>query len=289
MTGRRTPDGAGARAQGLDSSPRACSIRGMRAQVCWAALATAVLLAAPAIAGEPIVLDYDIRYGPLRLVEMRTTADVDESRYTAVADVRTVGMAAMLFPWQSQARSAGRRAKSGLQPREHRSEGQYRGERRRVEIRYAEAGPVETSIEPPPEDDFREAVPAEMLAGTIDPLTATLAVLDSDCRGRLRIFDGRRRYDLALEDLGHGDVEPSSYRLYAGPARRCRARVEALGGFWQEDPRHSEKPTTLDYWVAQPNPHLPPVPVYVELAGARGTLRIHLTAIGQDPDRIGRR
>jgi hypothetical protein len=252
------------------------------------ALLLPVLAVAPA-AGEPVVLDYDVRFGPLRLVEMRTTATLQGRRYRAVADVRTVGIVATLFPWQSQARTDGWREESSLRPRQHRSEGLYRGERRLVEIDYTKEGAVRTQIEPPPEDDARDSVPLEMQRGTIDPLTATLAVLEADCRGTLRVFDGRRRYDLRLADLGQEVVEHSRHRLYAGPARRCRAIVEALGGFWRDDPRDSETPTTLDYWIARPERALPEVPVYIELAGARGTLRIHLTGIGEEAPRLGRR
>jgi hypothetical protein len=113
--------------------------------------------------------------------------------------------------------------------------------------------------------------------GTIDPLTATLAAIETGCRGTLRVFDGRRRYNLNMTDMGEAEVEAASQQLYAGPARRCRAVVEALGGFWQTDPRQSETPTTLDSWIAVPHAGMPPLPVYLELNGPRGTLRIRLT------------
>jgi hypothetical protein len=228
------------------------------------------------------VLDYDVRFGPLRLLAMRTTADLTPDRYSAVADMRTVGFVAALFPWQSQSRSIGLRQSGALAPEEHRTEGLYRGQRRLVDLDY-EGGAVLTLIEPPPESDWRDAVPAEMQRGTIDPLTATLAALEADCRGTLRVFDGRRRYDLRLSDLGQAELESSSYHVYAGPARRCQAVVDVLGGFWRDDPRQSEKPTTLDYWIAAPQAGLPPVPVYLELAGVRGTLRVHLTAVNPTP------
>jgi hypothetical protein len=241
------------------------------------------LIAGDAGASPPMRLQYDVRYGPLRLVALRTTVLLDGERYRASSEMETVGIVASVFPWRSEAVSEGSRLQSSLVPQRHRSEGIYRGERRLVELDYGDGGMVQSRVEPPPEKDWREGVPLELQQTTIDPLTAGLAVMASDCRGRLPVFDGRRRYDLELTDLGQAEVESSSYHLYSGGARRCRAEVKALGGFWRDDPRHSEKPTTLDYWIAAPRGDLPPLPVYLELSGQRGTLSIHLTAVDGPP------
>lgn len=239
------------------------------------------LLAAEAGAAPPMELEYDVRYGPLRLVAMRTSIALEDGVYRATTEMETVGIVGTFFPWKTAAVSDGTRGDRWLVPRRHRSEGVYRGERRVVEIDYADGGGVRARVEPPPEDDWRDAVPAEQQRTTLDPLTASLAAMTLDCGGRLPVFDGRRRYDLELTDLGPAEVEASSYHLYAGGARRCRAEVKALSGFWREDPRYSEKPTTLDYWIAQPRGDLPPLPVYLELSGQRGTLSVHLTAVAR--------
>ena len=126
-------------------------------------------------------------------------------------------------------------------------------------------------VTPAPEKE-RDVVPDALQQATVDPLTASLLTVGTECRGLVPVFDGRRRYDLRLEELPPATVPWSRGALYAGSARRCRAIVEARAGFWRDDPRDSETPTTLDYWIASPGERLPPVPVYLELSGARGTL-----------------
>jgi hypothetical protein len=237
------------------------------------------MLSSAGAAETNLVLDYDVRFGPVRLLEMRARVELEKARYRTSAEMRTVGMVALLFPWQSAAHSAGVRSPGSLSPFRHWSEGTYRGEKRLVEIDYDDGGLVRSHIEPLPQNDWRAAVPPDMQQGTMDPLSATIAAVDSNCRGTLRVFDGRRRYDLHLTDLGTVDVQPSGDHIYAGPARHCRALVEALGGFWRSDPRQSETPTTLESWIAVPRPGLRPLPVYLELRGAQGTLSINLTAV----------
>ena len=244
-----------------------------------ALLAASALLAMPAAAVETrLALDYDFRLGPLRLVEMHTTVDLAEGRYSTEADMRTVGVVGFLFPWTSHAQSSGLRTDNGLRPRLHRAQGTFRGEPRLVEIDYGDEGRISARVEPAASSDWRDAVPPELQQDTVDPLTASLTAMAAGCAGTVRVFDGRRRDDLELADMGDSVVETSSDQVYSGPARRCRAVVQALGGFWRTDPRQGETPTTLDSWIAVPRPGMLALPVYLELSSARGTLRIHLTA-----------
>jgi hypothetical protein len=245
------------------------------------------LLAAdlPAEAQDVVLsLQYEVRYGPLTLLSMRVTTDLERSRYRSRVHTQTEGIAGLMFPWESQTEAVGVRDGRVLRPHHLRSAGTYRSQRRVVEIDYDADGSVRSRVEPPPDGDWRDAVPPAMQQATIDPITAGMhTVVSGECRGTLPVFDGRRRYDLRLEVLEDAELPPSRHRVYAGPTRRCRAQVEALGGFWRVDPRDGEQPTFLDMWIAAPRTDLPRVPVYLELTGARGTLRIHLADVERLP------
>jgi hypothetical protein len=228
----------------------------------------------------PMTLRYDVRYGPITILSLDTTIDVADTTYRSTTRMRTEGVVELVYPWKAEAVSDGVRDGATLTPKRHTSDGEYRGTHRRVRIDYADDGAVVSSIEPPAEEDARERVPADMQRATLDPLTASLAAASRQpCSGTLPVFDGRRRYDMRLEDKGPADVEPARRGVYSGPARRCRATIIPYTGFWRSDARDSEAPTTLDYFIATPRPDVGPLPVYLELAGARGTLRIHLTAV----------
>jgi hypothetical protein len=243
----------------------------------WLGLALIGCCAVPVSAAQTrLLLDYELRFGPVRLVEMRATVDLDGTQYGATTELRTVGIAGVLFPWTARSWSVGTQSPSGLAPGQHRSEGTFRGHRRVVALDYDGAA-VRSHIEPPPEVDWRHTVPQRLQNGTVDPLTASLSIAGRDCTGIVAVFDGRRRYNLHLADLGTQVITAASQQMFAGPARRCRAVVEALAGFWHSDPRHSETPTTLDFWLGAPLTGLPAVPVYLELSGSRGTLKVHLT------------
>jgi hypothetical protein len=243
-------------------------------------LASAVVASAgDAVTPGQVTADYDVRYGPLTILSVRATTESQAGRYRTTTEARTVGGVALLFPWQAAATSEGLIDAGALRPLMHRSDGIYRGQRRSVTIEYDRSGAVVAAIEPPALDDYRDPVPVALQQETVDPLTATLSALASRCQGRVRVFDGRRRYDIELADLGDVDVERSLDTLYSGPARCCRSEMHPIAGFWNTEPRHDERPARLDSWVATPRPGLAPLPVYLELSSPRGTLTIHLTAV----------
>lgn len=242
------------------------------------ALLLAFAVRAAAAEDVAMALDYDVRFGPLRLLAMAMTTHAVGDRYDVRMVLETQGWVARLFPWRSESESRGRRDGERLVVERHRAEGTYRGTHRVVEIDYGADGAVRSRVSPPPEQDSRDAVPEALQQGTIDPITASLTAVAGGCRGRLPVFDGRRRYDLVLEALPDGDV-PSRRGVYAGPARRCRALIEPRGGFWRSEPHESETPARLEYWIAPPAPGLPPAPVYLELTGARGTLSVVLRQV----------
>jgi hypothetical protein len=239
----------------------------------------AVLAVARSAPAQDFTVDlgYEVRYGPLRVLSMELESAVAGDRYRATTAFKTEGLIDHFFSWRAESESHGRREGSVFQPEWHRASGTYRGERRTVEIDYRHDGAVDAHVTPPPEDDAREGVPEALQRETVDPLTASLLTVETKCRGRLPVFDGRRRYDLRLEELAPATVPASRGALYTGSARRCRATVEALAGLWRDDPRKTGKPTILDLWIASPGDRLPTVPVYIEVTGARGSLAVVLT------------
>ena len=251
--------------------------------VVW--VVTTVLAASSVGAQSAMTTEYDVRYGPLTVLSLRATTESADGHYRTTTAARTVGVVAMLFPWQASATTEGRLEASGFRPLTHRSSGEYRGQRRSVVIDYGIGGAVVAAAEPPAENDYREPVPIALQQETVDPLTATLTALASQCRGTVRVFDGRRRYDMELTDLGQADVPPSRGAVYAGTGRHCRTEMRTIAGFWRAEPRHDERPARLESWIASPRPDLPPIPVYLELSSHRGTLSIHLTAATAAPVR----
>jgi hypothetical protein len=113
-----------------------------------------------------------------------------------------------------------------------------------------------TADTPPPKDDGRVPVTPDLLHDVADPLSAMLipvetgALAQANCKRTLHIFDGRRRYDLALSFKRVDKM--SIERGYDGPVLVCGVVLRPVGGY---DPdsllvRYLAGKEDLELWFA---------------------------------------
>src|SRR3546814_7071423 len=117
---------------------------------------------------------------------------------------------------------------------------------RLVEISYDRRGEVIGTLVQPAQDwEGRHPLPPDAGKGTLDPLSVIaglgeLLQAGGRCEGTFPVFDGRKRYDLIVSDAGERALEPTSYSLYTGPARRCKLDYKMLGGHKIERSKYVE-------------------------------------------------
>jgi uncharacterized protein DUF3108 len=239
-------------------------------------------LARPATrAEEDLALHYDVYWLAFRILSVDLDSRVEPAGYRTTVSLETAGILATLAPWRSQAEASGAIDGAMLHPLFYRGHSAYRDRRQSVDLEYERGGTVRGDVEGVLMDGDRDAVPDELRRDTVDPLTASTVVArrlveTGTCAGTVPVFDGLRRYDLAYEDLGAVELEPSRRDAYRGPARHCRATVAAIAGFLRTGDRAGERATDVSAWLAPPLPGASPVAVRIEVVGTRGTLRAHL-------------
>lgn len=149
-----------------------------------------------------------------------------------------------------------------------------------------------TANDPPPKDN-RIIVTPNLLHGVSDPLSAMLmpvkagALAQSDCDKTLRIFDGRRRYNLALsfKRIDKMTIKPG----YNGPVLVCGVVLRPIAGY---DPdsllvRYLAGKLDLELWFAPVAGVGIIVPVRAVMPTLIGTMEIRADAFetgGADPE-----
>jgi hypothetical protein len=222
-----------------------------------------------------------LRYGgswrTLRILTLESTSVTDGAGYHLEVAIRTEGLVDLLFPWRSRSESIGVLRDGEPVPHRVRSEGTFRRRTYRTALDYLESGDVQVEVDPPPEAPVPEALRRE----TVDPQTATFALIHRNaagrpCAGRQHVFDGRLRYEVEFVDGGTATLERSRQAPYAGTARVCEAVIHPRAGFAHAETRTR---TILRYWLAPVLDGIPPMPVRIDLSGRRGTLRMDLTDV----------
>ena len=262
-----------------------------------AALTLAGLLLAPSLRAEdggtaasdwlPYNLVYEVHAGGLHVFTISLEATLEPESYTVSLGLLTDGALAWLIDWTMVSAAQGRVAASQPVPAWFRTESNWRGTPRWVELRYrAGAGPSVEAV-PPPEEDDRPAVPEALRLETVDPLSAAIALIyamasNDRCDSALTIFDGRRLFEASASDLGPAEAPVSDLAPFGGAAQACQLTVEPVTGFWL-DQRYEARTQDLTVYLRALTPGGPPLPLRVDAETRFGAVRVHLVDVSPRP------
>jgi Protein of unknown function (DUF3108) len=175
-----------------------------------AALALSLLLVAlpsgASLAGSRIEVTYAVTYLHVTIGSGRWSLDVSGNHYATTASGEVKGMMSLLINGEGSGRADGVVGRSNLLPSRFAAHVLSTAENDDIEVAFQNGAVKELYATPPfPPIPKRVNVSAAALVGVSDPLSAALAFMGGTndagpnlCDRRLRIFDGRRRFDVAL-------------------------------------------------------------------------------------------
>ncbi len=235
-------------------------------------------------APRTLTLQYLISIAGVETGHIALKVERDGDHYRMTSEINSRGLTDTLIGFRSKATTRGAMASDKLQPARHRADNQWRGDDRFVRITYDPSGPSDVSVDPQPENDDRQPVPLDLRTGTVDALSAAyIASLNGrNCHDTIKVFDGRRRYNILTRAAGH---QQTSGPAYQGPAFLCELELRRIAG-------HSKSPwlppsdeETGRIWFADLSADWPPIPVRFEIDILLGSVAVHLqSATARDLD-----
>jgi len=251
---------------------------------------------APAFGADdrPLDLSYDLSLAGLTVMsfefDVRTTGD----RYAVDFSGRTRGLLSLLGSGYVVSSSQGRVLPDGTPaPESFASRSNGNEGEKRTQIQYDAQGPVHwvNTPEPGSDGDTLTPIPSDSIPGTRDILTALYDFAaelgrNESCARDMKIFDGRRRFDLKFSERGQEIVAPEGDGFYAGPALHCHLDLVRLGGY-STDPAKHMSGDDAEFWLAHFLPDAPPVPVEIIFKGRLGLMHARLAQVRHGAERLG--
>jgi hypothetical protein len=244
----------------------------------------------PAAPGHSAAFHYNVRVGGVLSGSVDVEATYDAQTYRVVADTRSRGPVDLIIGFRSHAVTQGKTTGPRPSPETHRADNIWMGETRWVRMSYANGLRPEDKVFPTAEADDRTVVPQKEWDGTVDPITATYdmmlaAAKPEHCTSMIKVFDGRRRYNLVGTYDGTKALRAD---LFHGQAANCAYEIVQLGGrqrhpWWPK----SRDPKTAHVYFAKLSPDLPPVGVRVQAHAGFIPVRLELTRLVVDGRAIG--
>ncbi|HEX3710434.1 MAG TPA: DUF3108 domain-containing protein [Pseudolabrys sp.] len=205
----------------------------------WLACLLACLAAGvlPAHAQGSLTARYMISMTGVSIGEIGWQVDIGESAYTASATGKASGMLSVLVNGKGSVESSGAVVDGGPVPANFTSKIDDDEGHTELKVAFTDGVAKERVVSGPPPEPGRLPVSDAERHGVSDPLSGMLVPVvpggdfkaAANCKRRLRIFDGRRRYDLALS-FGRVDTFKAE-RGYKGPVLVCGVVLHPIGGY----------------------------------------------------------
>ena len=239
-----------------------------------------------------LALQYDVYAGGFKALNASLIMDLDKKAYDMALKAETQGFIGSLFPWKASYSTSGHAEKGVLIPTVYTERSMWRQTVKITEMNYAPNGKVlKSTTQEGQKTTTDRDIDAALSHDTMDLLTGTLAMLQSvkntnKCSGKFPVFDGKRRFNIALTDEGKEMLEPSKYSRFSGEAIRCTLKVEPVAGFQKRDEKrgwmavqnHTEERHKLPtIWLARMKDSGQVVPVRMEIASEYGSVVAHLS------------
>ena len=183
---------------------------------------------------EKVHLSYSLAIFSIPFGHLDYSAAFGRTQYNAEMRFQTSGLLAAL--WKSEIDNSvhGRTGSQALVPILYISDSENRqGKHQRFQVKYAADGAPVTTADPP-YDLGRFPVTEAQKKGTVDPLTAISSIVAglnttnrAPCGKTLKIFDGRRRYDVGFT---FADEKPASSSVTGVNGRVCKADYRPIAG-----------------------------------------------------------
>ncbi|CAN5117910.1 hypothetical protein BH09PSE2_BH09PSE2_21960 [soil metagenome] len=181
-----------------------------------------------------LTLDYDGKLY-LKVLELRVQQDAAGDAFTSSARLTTYGVLALFRKLDMRAEGHGRFTENGAQPMSFGHTNAANTKARKVSATWTGGDVVSTSQPQYPSMGDPPASRAQRLEAA-DPLTHALrlALTPADstpCRGTLKFYDGKQRYDAALSPDGKRELESRENRLGLSAPIKCRLSYREVAGF----------------------------------------------------------
>jgi len=251
------------------------------------ALSLPFLLAASPPAALPgpgaLTVRYDVYARGFPILSLDFNLNESAGTYEVTGVVRTQGALGLVSDFTLRTESRGAIAADTLRPSVHDSASRGRRKERRAHLDFHHDGSVVAALSPP-EDPGHRLPTADEVAGTVDPLTAILAIGHAvaetgSCRAKVPVYDGRRRYDLTLADDGVEQLASAEGGKTA-ELRRCALDMVKLAGFTSDRDRAPRTEHGKVWIMPSPRAGMPPLPVRIEFRSDWGQITVQMAQIG---------
>ncbi len=234
-------------------------------------------------AAEKLQIEHSVYLGGVYMGGVQTNIEQKDRTYQIFSEAKTNKTLDWMFKWAAKAQSNGKIKDNQLTPKQHVHHSVWNDKTRGAILNYSSDGSVKAELIGKKYTNLKKYTPVDPAStkNSLDPISLILAVAlkmetVGGCKGVYPVYDGRRRYDVLLDDVGEKAFKASRYSVFAGNASGCRIDIDPKGGFKRNAETNLPDGTELVIWSAAPVAEGRIVPVRMQVVTDIGTMELHL-------------
>ena len=198
-------------------------------------------------------------------------------------NAKTSGITKLFFPWKQTIIARSIIKNESITPEFYRVDDLRENIKKgHMEIIFNNKIASVNSSDPPVKNDTRrKQVDEELKIDVLDPANAIIAIgylniIYGNCNHVIPTFDGRRRFDLHIEEIGIEELKSSVFTDSYGESLKCKIKIKRIAGYSKKELK--KHPTHGFVWFQTlPNSKKMMFPVKVQLPIGAGSFMAHLS------------
>ncbi|MCI4660395.1 MAG: DUF3108 domain-containing protein [Neomegalonema sp.] len=192
-----------------------------------------------------LALKYDFYLGGLSVGEAELEARVDQEHYKVMSKLRTSGVVGWFYDMEVITSADGSRlGVDEFLPAVFELKSRTKEKHQDVTVAFSGSAPSSVQADPPFRKKSYEIDPTKQI-GTLDPVSAAIAAflpkgVEDICNRSLKIFDGRRRYDVDFVSIRDEVRDKDGHRI------ECNGVFRRVAGY---RPKTMRKRTEFDFYI----------------------------------------
>lgn len=159
---------------------------------------------------------------------------LDNKKYAVKSKIKTHGLFDTLYPFEAIYSTTGFLKKNKMQTDTYKYQSQSRFSKRTKDVIYSSQGiPLQIISSKNGREKIKKVNTTENIDDTTDLQTVVASIANQynkvkNCNAKMRIFDGKRRFDVIFEDLGTDNIKKDENSPFYGEATKCSMYIDKL-------------------------------------------------------------
>lgn len=200
--------------------------------------------------------DFFVTVGVFDASKTEFTYTLNKDSYKVASKIMTNGFFNVVFPFEANYKTSGKLSGSQMTTVDYNYEAKSKFNTRTKKVYYENGIPIYQVATKNGKEKRKEFTPSPTPADTFDLQTVIAKIAKqynevSFCDSTLKVYDGRRRFDVTFKDEGSENLTADEHSFYSGKASKCSMHIQKVLSEDDDELWEFSSNKSVYFWIAK--------------------------------------